>query len=139
MTGLCTRCGFEIENDAETITTCPRCGDEQKAAAVLRIKGTREDSPDFVPFPERSADPFTERRREQDIRMMKSPQHWPSHVLAMKRYRPGIEVMTMDYAVWDGTTLLVNALVFAGKIIKQPTEQIVATPEEIVAQGWTVD
>lgn len=137
MTGICARCGYEIENDSEKFDTCPRCGDPDKGAVVFTLRGNRENDPTFTPYPDRLADLFTAKRREQDVDMMKKPQHWPSHVLAMKRYRP-IDGR-VEFAVYDGVTLLVGAAVVEGQIIANAKEQIVATPEEIVEQGWTVD
>jgi predicted RNA-binding Zn-ribbon protein involved in translation (DUF1610 family) len=137
MTGICSHCGYEIENDAETVDKCPRCGGAGMPTAVIRIRGNREHVDGYTPYPERIADLGTPKRREQEIDMMKKPEHWPSHVLAMKRYN--VIDGQIGFAVWDGLTLHIDAVVVAGQIIRQASEQIVATPEEIVAMGWSID
>src|SRR6266446_6283522 len=103
--------------------------------ATIHVPGTRENSPNFSPFPEKVAGVGTSKRREQDIRMMQAPQHWPNIMLPMKRYRDE----RMQLAVWDGTTLHIDAVWFGGQMIEKPKSTLHATPEEIVAQGWTVD
>lgn len=90
------------------------------------IKGDREGAPDYVPFPEPIAPAGTPKRREQDIRMMKAPQHWPSTRLCMKRY--DLQRGTAWFGFWDGAVLLVenDSIIFN-------------TPEQLVDAGWTVD
>jgi hypothetical protein len=108
---------------------------------IFHVRGTREGTSGFTPFPEKTAQIGTDKRREQDIRMMKSPQHWPNPMLPMKRYDR--ERGRNDFAVWNGTTLTINMLL-AGAFTMPvpdatPPEVLTLAPEEIAALGWTVD
>jgi hypothetical protein len=111
--------------------------DEKKPYQEIRITGERESSPDFQPFPEPVAERGTAKRFEQDVRMMKSPQHWPHAVLPMKRFDP--VKAGLQTAVWDGKALHVDALMAFGTVVQAGTESIEQTPEWIVTAGWTVD
>jgi len=114
---------------------CPGCG--SILGAVVTIHGSREKDPTFVPFPEPVANRGTAKRREQDIQMMKEKKHWPSKTLAMKKWDP--QTNRIEFAVWDGTTLQIDALQAFDEIARPPTLTSNATPEEIVDAGWTVD
>lgn len=103
----------------------------------MHVVGSREHDPSFTPFPEEIANRGTTKRREQDIRMMKSPQHWPNHQLAMKRWDE--KTQRLEFAVWDGTTLKLDALMVRDLIARKPSLTSAGTPEEIVDAGWTVD
>lgn len=100
---------------------------------VIRIPNTRSG---FVPFPEQVAQNGTEKRREQDVRMMKSPQHWPHALLPIKRYDR--ERLQMDHAVWDGTKMYENTNIFMA-LEALPPNGVETTPEALVEKGWTVD
>ena|SRR2546421_7983473 len=93
------------------------------------LRGSREGNPDFVPFPEPIAPRGTPRRREQDIRMLKSPQHWPNRVLPLKS--DGLST-----AIWDGEYLYVGSNLWSTTMPMPPEKK---TPEQIVDAGWTVD
>lgn len=128
----CSLCLEEIPIGA---ITCPGCG--HPLAAIVHVRGTRERDPNFSPFPEEIANRGTPKRREQDIRMMKSPQHWPNRHLAMKKW--DMQTQRIEFAVWDGTTLKIDALMLGDMTARAASLMSTATPEEIVDAGWTVD
>jgi len=116
---------------------------------VLNIPSTR---PHRV-FPEPIAKYGTDKRHEQDIRMMQSPEFWPHSVLPLKRMRrstgeygsaPGGTAHVfahMESAVWNGTALYVDANVFSFDASDPSTykARVEVSAELAVQEGWTVD
>ncbi len=99
----------------------------------MRIPSTRA----HTPFPEPVAAIGSEKRREQDVRMLKSPEFWPHTTLPLKK--SGHAFQDDAYATWDGTKLYVGALFAFGHTIKEASEVLALTAEEVVERGWTVD
>lgn len=89
----------------------------------------------FTPFPETVAPTGSDKRREQDLRMMKSPQHWPHRILPIKRW-DGTEIQC---AIWDGKKFYDNTYLFSALHWLDTNGGVETTPEALIADGWTVD
>lgn len=122
----CSSCGGYGHTDehGRIVGPCP-------TTIILSVPGSRAD---VAPSPEPVAPLGSAKRREQDIRMMKSPQHWPHTTLTMKRLHGGGR--RLETAIWDGARLHIDD--------RRPRKltaggETTPTPEQIVDAGWTVD